>query len=141
MNTPTTFPPELLDHLRGSFEAMTEHVAVERFGYTATDDFLNLADLHVRNPDGQYVLEWVGAAWELFKLMNALHGHGLEKHTTIPTMAGLYWYFEEGEAQPRPVMINPERWGKWFKSFSGAEQSWMREGEYLLGPQPAPAAL
>jgi hypothetical protein len=64
----------------------------------------------------------------------------VNKHTSIPTTDGLYWYFELGQDEPRPVMINKDRWGESFKSFNGAQQSWLRNGEYLLGPQPTPAA-
>jgi hypothetical protein len=35
-------------------------------------------------------------------------------------------------------MINKERWGQSMKSFNSAQQSWLHEGEYLIGPQPAP---
>lgn len=65
----------------------------------------------------------------------------MEKFTSIPDIDGLFWYFEKGEPEPRPVMINQSRWGKKFKSFNGAEQSWLREGEYLIGPQKAPVAM
>ncbi len=36
------------------------------------------------------------------------------------------------------LQINKVRWGQSMKSFNGAQQSWLREGEYLIGPQPAP---
>nr|WP_073937567.1 hypothetical protein [Pseudomonas aeruginosa] len=62
----------------------------------------------------------------------------MQKHTALPVADGLYWYFENGESVPHPVMINKERWGQSMKSFNGAQQSWLREGEYLIGPQPAP---
>lgn len=64
----------------------------------------------------------------------------MQKHTSIPTVDGLYWYFEQGKPEPRPVLIDQNRYGSKFKSFNGAEQSWLREGEYLLGPQPSPEA-
>lgn len=64
----------------------------------------------------------------------------MDKHTSVPDVDGLYWYFDSKETEPRPVMINQSRWGEKFKSFNGAEQSWLRDGEYLLGPLPAPKA-
>lgn len=30
----------------------------------------------------------------------------MKKHTTIPEIDGLYWYFKQGAAEPRPVMID-----------------------------------
>jgi hypothetical protein len=62
----------------------------------------------------------------------------MEKFTSVPEIDGLFWYFANDAAAPRPVQINQAKWGSKFKSFNGAEQSWLREGEYLLGPQPAP---
>tara|TARA_Y100000780_G_scaffold119536_1_gene107814 strand:- start:360 stop:779 length:420 start_codon:yes stop_codon:yes gene_type:complete len=59
--------------------------------------------------------------------------------TSIPDMDGLFWYFSNTGAEPQPVMINRARWGRSLKSFNGAQQSWLRDGEYLIGPQPAPA--
>lgn len=67
-------------------------------------------------------------------------GKSIDKFTDLPEVDGLFWYFEKGVEDPRPVMIDQARWGKCFKSFNGAQQSWLRDGEYLLGPQPAPAA-
>ncbi|WP_256679121.1 hypothetical protein [Pseudomonas sp. MWU12-2323] len=64
----------------------------------------------------------------------------MDKHTSVPNVDGLYWYFDSKESEPRPVMINQSRWGDKFKSFNGAEQSWLRDGEYLLGPLSAPKA-
>jgi hypothetical protein len=66
--------------------------------------------------------------------------NGMDKFTSVPEIDGLFWYFENGVTEPRPVLINQTKWGKKFKSFNGAEQSWLRDGEYLVGPQPAPAA-
>lgn len=57
----------------------------------------------------------------------------MAKHTEIPSEDGLYWYFETGAKQPRPVLIDSSRYGRRFKSFSGAEQSWIRPGEYFIG--------
>lgn len=64
----------------------------------------------------------------------------MDKFTSIPERDGLFWYFENGAAEPQPVLIYQTKWGKNFKSFNGAVQSWLLEGEYLLGPQAAPAA-
>lgn len=64
----------------------------------------------------------------------------MNKYTAVPEVDGLFWYFEQDAPEPRPVNIDQARWGKCFKSFNGAQQSWLRDGEYLLGPQPAPAA-
>lgn len=62
----------------------------------------------------------------------------MQKHTAIPEGEGLYWYYEKGTEQPRPVFVDHARWKDCFKSFNGSQQSWLREGEYLIGPQPAP---
>lgn len=65
----------------------------------------------------------------------------MEKHTSIPEIDGLYWYFEEGQVDPRPVLVDQAKYGKCIKSFNGSQQSWLRKGEYLVGPQPAPSAI
>ncbi|MFL1449252.1 hypothetical protein ACI77O_12725 [Pseudomonas tritici] len=62
----------------------------------------------------------------------------MKKHTTIPDAAGLYWYFAKDEERARPVFVDHSRWKDCFKSFNGSQQSWLRDGEYLIGPQPAP---
>lgn len=64
----------------------------------------------------------------------------MDKFTNVPEIDGLFWYFENGATEPRPVLINRAKWGNKFKLFNGAEQSWLDDGEYLLGPQPAPPA-
>jgi hypothetical protein len=64
----------------------------------------------------------------------------MEKHTEIPTKDGLYWYYEQGEKEPRPIQIDQGRYGRKFKSFNGSEQSWVRPGEYFIGPLQAPVA-
>lgn len=64
----------------------------------------------------------------------------MEKFTKVPQIDGLFWYYENGQPEARPVLINQARYGAKFKSFNGAEQSFLRDGEYLVGPQPAPAA-
>ncbi|WP_122378048.1 hypothetical protein [Pseudomonas cannabina] len=63
----------------------------------------------------------------------------MEKFTAVPKVDGLFWYFEQGADVPRPVLINQAKWGLKIKSFNGSEQSWLRDGEYLIGPQPAPS--
>jgi len=138
MSDKENYPAELLDHKRPEFELKIKRVAVESFGYQEGDSLLKLVT--ERNLRGTYMAEWVRGAWEGFKLAHTEAGHGLGKHTSIPTERGLYYYFENGTTEPRPVMIDPARWEKRFKSFNGAEQTWLREGEYLLGPQPVPAA-
>ncbi len=62
----------------------------------------------------------------------------MEKFTSVPSIDGVFWYFATSAQEPRLVQINRAKWGIKFKSFNGAEQSWLREGEYLLGPQLAP---
>lgn len=62
----------------------------------------------------------------------------MEKHFKIPAVDGLYWYAESGQAELQPVLVNQEKWGGKVKFFNGALQGWLRDGEYLLGPQPAP---
>lgn len=62
----------------------------------------------------------------------------MNKFIKIPLVNGLYWYYANGCA-PEIVKIDIERYGEGkFKCFNNAVQSWMREGEYLIGPQPAP---
>ncbi|MBK6616405.1 hypothetical protein [Ottowia sp.] len=63
------------------------------------------------------------------------------KHEAIPTQDGLYWYFATGEAEPAPVLVNHARYGNSLKAFNGSLQSWLRKGEYLLGPVAPPAPL
>ncbi len=66
----------------------------------------------------------------------------MDKHTEIPSINGLYWYYESGQCtdNPEPVKIYVGRYGKGnFKGFNGRTQSWMREGEFLVGPQLPPA--
>lgn len=63
------------------------------------------------------------------------------KHTTIPVTGGLYWYYAEGKDpnRPEPVLIDLVRYGEnTFKGFNGRTQSWLRSGEYLIGPQQPP---
>jgi len=79
---------------------------------------------------------WKGDDNHLASKLN--RNKAMQKHTALPVADGLYWYFENGESVPHPVMINKERWGQSMKSFNGAQQPWLREGEYLIGPQPAP---
>ena len=64
----------------------------------------------------------------------------MEKFTSIPAIDGLFWYYAKGEPEPRPVLINQARYGKCIKSFNGSQQAWLRDGEYLLGPQTSPDA-
>lgn len=57
------------------------------------------------------------------------------RHTKIPNIDGLFWYYSEvGEA--RPVLINTAKFGTGkFKCFESGVQDWLRSGEYLVGPQ------
>ncbi|HBO5661730.1 TPA: hypothetical protein L4592_006128 [Pseudomonas aeruginosa] len=64
----------------------------------------------------------------------------MDKFTSVPEIEGLFWHFENGVSEPLPVLINRAKWGRKFKSLNGAEQSRLRDGEYLVGPQPTPAA-
>lgn len=59
---------------------------------------------------------------------------------TIPSTApdGLYWYLVPGKA-PEPVLIHRAMYGDRIKAFNGREQTWLRDGERLVGPVPAPA--
>lgn len=137
MTDSQNFPPEPLDHLRPQFEASVQVIAVERYNYSAGDALLKT--LIERNRNGRYAVEWVRGAWEGFMIANADAGQPLQKHTAVPAEQGLYWYFENGAEEPRPVMVNQAKWPGKFKSFNGAEQSWLRDGEYLVGPQKPPA--
>ncbi len=59
----------------------------------------------------------------------------LRRFESIPTERGVYWYFAKGAQEPEPVLVAPERYPGCLKAFNGREQSWLRDGEYLLGPQ------
>ncbi|WP_234831344.1 hypothetical protein [Pseudomonas savastanoi] len=131
------YPAELLDHKRDGFEASIKRIAVERYGYPDEKHMVEQAVL--RLPKGDYAASWVRGAWDGFNIAHENGGHGLDKHKSIPVERGLYWYFEKGKAEPRPVMVDPTRWVNKFKSFNGSEQAWLADGEYLLGPQPVPA--
>lgn len=66
----------------------------------------------------------------------------MDKHNEIPNVDGLYWYYEDSKDpnSPEPVLIDQVRYGEGkFKSFNGRTQSWVRDGEYLIGPQQPPA--
>lgn len=56
----------------------------------------------------------------------------------MPTDDGLYWYWANDAALPEPVLINRTKYSQSFKGFNGRLQSWLRDGEYLEGPQPLP---
>lgn len=60
------------------------------------------------------------------------------RHTSIPTVGGLYWY-HSAEAAPEPVLIDRERYGDRFKAFNNREQGWVRRGEFFTGPIVPPA--
>jgi hypothetical protein len=57
----------------------------------------------------------------------------LERHTSIPTSDGLYWYHQH-DGTIEPVLIQQARYAGRFKAFNGREQTWTREGEFFVGP-------
>lgn len=59
-------------------------------------------------------------------------------HFHIPSEDGLYWYWANDAASPEPVLINRAKYNQSFKGFNGRLQSWLRDGEYLEGPQTLP---
>ena len=62
----------------------------------------------------------------------------METFSKIPELDGLYWYIVPGKA-PEPVVIDASRYGAGkFAGFNGRKQSWLREQEYLIGPQLPP---
>jgi hypothetical protein len=63
-----------------------------------------------------------------------------ERHTTIPTVDGLYWYHRR-EGMPKPVLIDQSRYPGRFVSFDGSHQRWLAEGEFFTGPVPQPAFI
>ncbi|WP_323946680.1 hypothetical protein [Aeromonas hydrophila] len=68
----------------------------------------------------------------------------MEKFTEIPNIDGLFWYYElvKGEVKVEPVLIDQERYGSGkFKGFNGRLQSWIRKGDYLVGPQMPPSNI
>ncbi|MFK5948105.1 MAG: hypothetical protein QM500_04975 [Methylococcales bacterium] len=65
----------------------------------------------------------------------------MKKHTEMQGLEkGLYWYFENGKNEPEPVLVDPDKNSGAFRGFNGRNQSWLREGEYLQGPQNSPTA-
>lgn len=63
----------------------------------------------------------------------------MKKFTKIPhDQTGLFWYFENDKEQPEPVQLNAEKHPGKIKGFNGRMQSWLRDGEYLIGPQLPP---
>jgi len=62
----------------------------------------------------------------------------MEKHTRIPEVDGLYWYWKKGAVSPEPVQIDTAKTKGAFRGFNGRVQRWLGEGEYLEGPQDAP---
>ncbi|EMY6611266.1 MULTISPECIES: hypothetical protein [Vibrio] len=63
------------------------------------------------------------------------------KHETIPMDTGLFWYFENDKESPEPVYLDENKHPRVMKGFNGRRQDWMRDGEYLLGPQTPPRAV
>ncbi len=64
----------------------------------------------------------------------------MERFTEIPNIDGLFWYCAPGK-EPEPVVIDVSRYGAGkFAGFNGRKQSWLREHEYLIGPQIPPIA-
>lgn len=62
----------------------------------------------------------------------------METFTEIPNIDGLFWYYVPGK-EPEPVLIDVSRYGAGqFAGFNGRRQSWLREREYLIGPQLPP---
>lgn len=62
----------------------------------------------------------------------------MKTFSTIPDTDGLYWYIVPGK-KPEPVEIDSARYGSGrFAGFNGRKQSWLREQEYLIGPQLPP---
>lgn len=51
---------------------------------------------------------------------------------------GLHWYMVPGQ-DPEPVLLKRSRYGERLKAFNGREQSWLRDGERLVGPILPPA--
>ena len=57
-------------------------------------------------------------------------------------MPGLYWYFASGTSEPEPVLIAPEKDGEGvFRGFDRRKQTWLRDDEYLQGPQNPPSLV
>lgn len=65
-----TYPLEPLDHKRAEFELGVMRIAVERFGYSASDAMLKT--ILERNRNGRYAVEWVRGAWEGFNIAQPL---------------------------------------------------------------------
>lgn len=56
----------------------------------------------------------------------------------IPSIDGLYWYIVPGK-KPEPVCVDIARYGAGkFAAFNGRKQAWLRDNEYLIGPQTPP---
>ncbi len=50
----------------------------------------------------------------------------------IPNQDGFYWFFESKKGEFRPVEVNQEKYGAAFKSFNGAQQAWINDGDYFI---------
>lgn len=70
MSEEQTYPSEPLDHKRAEFELGVKRIAVERFGYSASDAMLKT--ILERNRNGRYAVEWVRGAWEGFNIAQPL---------------------------------------------------------------------
>ncbi len=62
----------------------------------------------------------------------------MKKFSTIPAQSGLFWYYQLNNELPEPVLLNESQYPGAFKGFNGRRQSWLRDGEFLVGPQPVP---
>jgi len=65
----------------------------------------------------------------------------MNRFDKIPTdVSGLFWYHGNGKNEPEPVKLDKDNHPGAMKGFNGRIQAWMREGEYLIGPQLPPAS-
>lgn len=60
----------------------------------------------------------------------------MKRFDKIPVgVSGLFWYYANGKDEPEPVLLDEKSHPGAMKGFNGRKQSWMRDGEYLVGPQ------
>lgn len=113
----------------------------------------NEIDLETIKNDLQFQLQFGELDWDYFietaeRARSVANDSGenfssdkyMQKHDAIPERDGMYWYIVPGE-EPEPVLINHDRYGNSFKGFDNRRQSWLKEDEYLIGPQCGPGHI
>ena len=64
----------------------------------------------------------------------------MNRFDKIPVdVSGLFWDYANGQDEPEPVLLDEKKHPGAMKGFNGRLQAWMRDGEYLIGPQSPPS--